>query len=141
MTEQEGIVSVWAGVFETDEDLMAYASEEGYDDEEKMIISPFNHDFFGGNTVWPFDPDFWERDLVDFTADPETLVLPFSKGEIIGPSLKKCFPNGLAKAYNAVILVYNYQYDLNISTCSPNAPVTFLASVPYQEDQLYANNN
>ena len=132
--EQEGMVSVWAGIFETEEDLMAYASEEGYDSEENMEISPFNQDFFGGNEVWPFDPDFWERDLIESTEDPEELVLPFSYGESFGPALKECFPNGLEKAYNAVILVYDYEYEYDKNICNPNAPVTFLASVPYEKD-------
>ena len=132
--EQEGMVSVWAGIFETEEELMAYASEEGYDSKRNMMISPFNHDFFGGNAIWPFDPDFWERGLIEFTADPEELVLSFSYGESFGPALKECFPNGLGKAYNAVILVYNYEFDYDKNVCNPNAPVIFLGSVPYDED-------
>ncbi|NCE65722.1 hypothetical protein D1159_14355 [Pseudoflavonifractor sp. 524-17] len=127
--EEEGVVSIWAGVFETEEALMAYAAEEGYDCEGNEIISPFNRDFFGGEDLWPFDPDFWERALVAPTPDPEALVRPFSEGTAIGPALKKIFPQGLEKAYNAAILVYNYQYGSE-SACHPNAPVTFLGAVP-----------
>ena len=46
--EQDGIVSVWAGFFEDEASLMAYAAEEGYDSEGNKKISPFNQDFFGG---------------------------------------------------------------------------------------------
>lgn len=130
--EQEDIVSVWAGIFETEEDLMDYASEEGYNDEGHAIISAFNRDFFGGTEVWPFDPDFWERALVDSTTDPETLVYPFSYGDSIGIALKEHFPQGLEKAYNAVILVYDYHYSEDVPV--PNAPVKFLAAVPYEKD-------
>ena len=131
--EQEGIVSVWAGIFESEETLMAYAAEEGYDEDGSPMISPFNQDFFGGESVWPFDPDFWERDLVAPTTDVEALVCPFSEGETIGETLKEYFPQGLEMRCNAVILVYNYEYTEE-STCNPNAPVKFLAAVPYEED-------
>lgn len=128
--EQEGMVSVWAGMFETEEALMAYAAEEGFDREGNALISPFNRDFFGGSDVWPFDPDFWERDIVEPTSDPEALVCPFSEGTAIGPALKELFPQGLERACNAAILVYDFQYDESEYAPNPNAPVRFLAAVP-----------
>ena len=128
--EQDGIVSVWAGFFEDEASLMAYAAEEGYDSEGNKKISPFNQDFFGGNTLWPFDPDFWERNLVEPTMDVEALVERFSEGTAIGPELKKIFPKGLDRDYNAAILVYNYKYDPKESKSNPDAPVTFLGVVP-----------
>ena len=132
--EQEGIVSVWVGFFENEDILMSYAAEEGYDSEGKPEISPFNQDFFGGEDLWPFDPDFWERALVKTTTDVEALVEPFSGGVTIGEGLKKLFPQGLEKPCNAVILVYNYEYDPEESAPNPNAPVTFLGAVPYDPD-------
>ncbi len=134
--EQEGIVSVWAGIFETDQALREYASETNisFDGEGKETVSSFSRDFFGGTDIWPFDTDFWERGLHEFTEDPEALVLPFSEGTAIGPALKKYFPHGLGKSCNAAILVYNYQYDYGEYACNPSAPVTFLAAVPYDED-------
>ena len=133
--EQQGIVSVWAGFFETEKMLMEYASEEGYDKAWNPIVSSFNQDFFGGDCVWPFDPDFWERALVAPTSDPEALVYRFSEGTTIGPALKNLFPRGLGKEYNAAILVYNYRYVCEENSYNPNAPVTFLAAVPYDEDE------
>ena len=56
--EKEGIVSVWAGVFESEDALLEYAAEDYYDDEGNEIVSSFNRDFFDGE-IWPFDPDFW----------------------------------------------------------------------------------
>ena len=132
--EEEGIVSVWAGFFESREALMAYAAEEGYDGEGNPRISPFNQDFFGGEDVWPFDPDFWERGMVVPTTDVEALVEPFSEGTAIGPELKGFFPKGLKRTCNAAILVYNYQYDEEESVQNPDALVMFLAAVPYDED-------
>ncbi|WP_160668218.1 hypothetical protein [Colidextribacter sp. OB.20] len=65
----------------------------------------------------------------EFTLDPEALVCHYSEGTVIGPELKKLFPQGFEKPYNAAILVYNYKYDPEENTSNPNAPVTFLGAV------------
>ena len=134
--ERDGIVSVWAGIFETDIALMEYANEMNisFDSEGTETVSAFSRDFFDGTDAWPFDTDFWERSLHEFTDDPEVLVLPFSEGTAIGPALKRHFPHGLEKTYNAAILVYNYEYDYDEYVRNPSAPVTFLAAVPYDGD-------
>lgn len=75
--EQDGIVSVWAGFFEDEASLMAYAAEEGYDSEGNKKISPFNQDFsvvtrFGlltlifGNEIWLNPLWMWKLWLSDF---------------------------------------------------------------------------
>ena len=89
--ERDGIVSVWAGIFETDKALMEYANEMNisFDSEGAETVSSFSRDFFDGTDAWPFDTDFWERSLHEFTDDPEVLVLPFSEGTAIGPALKR----------------------------------------------------
>lgn len=125
--EQEGMVSVWAGFFKDEDALMDYAAEEGYDETGNPEISPFNQDFFGGEALWPFDPDFWERSLVEAATDVEALVSPFSEGLTIGAALKKCLPQGLEKPCNGAILAYNYKYDPEES--APHAPATFLGLV------------
>lgn len=127
--EQEGVVSVWAGFFKDEASLMAYAAEDGYDSEGNEKISPFNQDFFGGSTLWPFDPDFWERNLVEPTMDAVALVEPFSEGITIGEGLKELFPQGLKKLCNAAILVYDYKYEPEEIVLNPNAPVIFLGAV------------
>ena len=125
--EQEGIVSVWAGVFETDKALREYF-------DYMSDIPPFSRDFFGGDDIYPFDIDFSERSVHEFTADPEVLVCHYSEGSAIGPELKKLFPQGLEKPCNAAILVYNYKYDPEEIIPNPNAPVTFLGAVPCDLD-------
>ena len=122
--EMEGIVSVWAGVFETDKALKEY-----FDDMPGRDIPPFSRDFFDGCDIYPFDTDFSERSVHEFTLDPEALVCHYSEGTVIGPELKKLFPQGFEKPYNAAILVYNYKYDPEENTPNPNAPVTFLGAV------------
>ena len=126
--EQEGIVSVWAGVFETDEALSEYF-------DNMSDIPPFSQDFFGGCDIYPFDIDFSERSVHEFTTDPEVLVYHYSEGTAICPELKKLFPQGLEKPYNAAILLYNYKYDPEEEIIpNPNAPVTFLGAVPCDLD-------
>ncbi len=127
--EMEGIVSVWAGVFETDKALKEY-----FDDMPGRDIPPFSRDFFDGCDIYPFDTDFSERSVHEFTLDPEALVCHYSEGTAIGPELKKLFPQGLEKPCNAAILVYNYKYDPEENTPTPNAPVTFLGAVPCDLD-------
>ena len=127
--EQEGIVSVWAGVFETDKALREY-----FDYMDERDIPPFSQDFFDGCDIYPFDIDFSERSVHEFTSDPEALVCHYSEGTAIGPELKKLFPHGLKKPCNAAILVYNYEYDPEESAPNPNAPVTFLGAVPCDLD-------
>lgn len=127
--EQEGIVSVWAGVFETDQALKEY-----FDDIAGRDISPFSLDFFDGCDIYPFDIDFSERSVHEFTTDPEALVCHYSEGTAIGPELKKLFPQGLKQPCNAAILVYNYKYDPEENGFNLNAPVTFLGAVPCDLD-------
>ena len=93
--EMEGIVSVWAGVFETDKALKEY-----FDDMPGRDIPPFSRDFFDGCDIYPFDTDFSERSVHEFTLDPEALVCHYSEGTVIGPELKKLFPQGFEKPYN-----------------------------------------
>ena len=82
---------------------------------------------FCGEALWPFDPDFWERSLVEAATDVEALVSPFSEGLTIGAALKKCLPQGLEKPCNGAILAYNCKYDPEES--APHAPATFLGLV------------
>lgn len=82
-----------------------------------------------GVTSYPFDPDFSERSVHEFTADPEALVRLYSESTDIGPELKKLFRQGLEKPCNAAILIYDYKYSPEASTPNPNAPVTFLGAV------------
>ena len=127
--EQEGIVSVWAGVFETEQALRKY-----FDGAAGCDIPAFSRDFFGGCDIYPFDTDFSERSVHELTADPEALVRHYSEGTAIGPELKKLFPRGLERPCNAAILVYSYRYDPEEGPPSPDAPVTFLAAVPCDLD-------
>lgn len=72
-----------------------------------------------------FDPDFWERGIVEPSNDLSELVEPFSYGETFEVENIK-----LNKSYNTVI----YKYE--ISKEHINAPVEFIAAVPYENLDL-----
>ena len=121
--EQKGYVSIWLGNFPDNDALWEYASEPHYDDDGNALPTPFCRDFFGGE-YYPFDTDFWEREVVEPSNDLAKLVEPFSYGdtfEVDGITLNK--------TYNAVILVYDFEYEPIALT---NAAVEFIAAVPYE---------
>lgn len=90
------MVSVWAGVLESEKALRDYFDLAGHG------APSFSRDFFGGCEMYPFDIDFSERGVHKFTADPKALLCPYSEGTAI---LKKLFRQGLEKPCNAAILI------------------------------------
>lgn len=126
--EREGYVSIWLGNFADDDALMEYAGEDGYDGDGNEAPSRFTRDFFGGK-IWAFDPDFWERATVGPSSDIAELVSPFSYGDTFDVKKIK-----LDRIYNAVILVYDYEYEPSENPLS--APVEFIAAVKYKNLDL-----
>ncbi len=125
--EREGYVSIWLGNFPDDNALLKYASETHFDKNDNVIPTPFSTDFFGGK-YYPFDTDFWERAVVKPSNDLAKLVEPFSYGDTFEVDGIK-----LNKTYNAVILVYDFEYE---PTASINVQVDFIAAVPYENCDL-----
>ena len=79
--------------------------------------------------IWAFDPDFWERAVVGSSSDIAELVSPFSYGDTF--DVENIV---LDRVYNAVILVYDYEYEPKEDPAS--APVDFIAAVPYKNLDL-----
>ena len=127
--ENEGIVSIWLGNFPDDEALWEYASETHFGDNGKVISTPFSRDFFGGE-YYPFDTDFWERAVVEPSNDLAKLAEPFSYGDTFKVGRIK-----LNKTYNAVILVYDFEYEPE--KIPANAAVEFIAAVPYDNSDPF----
>lgn len=88
----------------------------------------FQRIFFNGE-IWAFDPDFWERGIVEPSDDLAELVEQFSYGETFEVENIK-----LNQSYNAVILVYDFKYETSEKTI--DAPVKFIAAVPYENLDL-----
>ena len=102
--ENEGYVSIWLGNFPDDNSLCEYASETHFDKNDNVVPPPFSEDFFDGG-YYPFDTDFWERAVVEPSDNLAKLVEPFSYGDTFDVAGIM-----LGKTYNAVILVYDYEY-------------------------------
>ncbi|MDE7231177.1 MAG: immunity 22 family protein [Oscillospiraceae bacterium] len=127
--EQEGYVSIWLGNFPDNDALWEYASESHYDDDGNAISTPFGRDFFDGE-YYPFDTDFWEREVVEPSNDLAKLVEPFSYGDTFEVAGIK-----LDKTYNAVILVYDFEYEPE--KIPADAAVEFIAAVPYDNSDPF----
>lgn len=122
--ECEGLVSIWLGNFDSLDDLMSYAADDITDNDGDDIHSQFAADFFGIKEN-AFDPDFWELGVYEPSDSLTELVNQFLNDytfEVEGIKLKK--------TYNAVILVYDFKYQSKIGI---NAPVDFIAAVPYKK--------
>lgn len=125
--EYEGFVSIWLGNFVALNDLMEYAADDTFDEDGNNIPSRFASDFFDVEKQ-AFDPDFFELGVFEPSSSLTALVNEFSYGdsfEVGGIKLKK--------TYNAVILVYDFKY---IPKNGINAPVDFIASVPFEKHDL-----
>lgn len=125
--EHEGYVSIWLGNFASLNDLMEYANNDMFDEDGNNIPSRFAADFFDVEKR-AFDPDFWELGVDEPSDDLVKLIESFSYGDTF--ELEKI---KLKKTYNAVILVYDFKY---IPKNGINAPVDFIAAVPYKKDVM-----
>lgn len=54
--EEEGIVSIWLGNFESRDALAAYAENRFRQNENGEPVPSFTQDFFDGD-LWPFEPE------------------------------------------------------------------------------------
>ena len=124
--EEEGIVSIWLGNFEDKEALAAYAEARFQKDEDGNTVPSFTQDFFNGD-LWPFEPDVFDYEMTTASQDPATVAEPL--GEALAASLAELYPKGFDQSYNAIIAVYDYQFEG--SRYVPGAPVRFIASLSY----------
>ncbi len=125
--EEEGIVSIWLGNFDTQEALTAYAEARFKQNEDGENVQSFTQDFFNGD-LWPFEPEVFDYELnAAASTDPAEIAEPL--GEVLAQALAEQYPNGFDQPYNAIIAVYDYQFE---GSCYvPGAPVRFVASLSY----------
>ncbi len=127
--EEEGIVSIWLGNFESMDALTSYAEARFRQDENGEAVQSFTQDFFNGD-LWPFEPEVFDYELND-AASAEPAVVAEPLGEALAEALAEQYPQGLDQTYNAVIAVYDYRFEG--SRYVPGAPVRFVASLQYLE--------
>lgn len=107
--EKNGVVSLWLGNMKTDEFLKDYVDLK-YTDEGEWQKSQFLIDF--NIDMDNIEEDFIEKVLYTETNDDiETLLLGCSYENIVIPNIKKIINNKLNDKFNAVILLYNFEYN------------------------------
>ncbi len=127
--EEEGIVSIWLGNFESKEDLAFYAENRFKRNDKGEKVPSFTQDFFNGD-LWPFEPEVFDYEFNPAASqDPAVVAEPL--GEEMAAALAELYSKGLDQPYNAVIAVYDFQFEG--SRYVPGAPVRFVASLPYIE--------
>ena len=117
--EEEGIVSIWLGNFEDKEALAAYAEARFQKDEDGNTVPSFTQDFFNGD-LWPFEPEVFDY---EFNGAP-------SQDPAVGAG-PEVYPQGFDQPYNAILAVYDYQFEG--SRHVPGAPAQFVGSFSYIE--------
>ena len=127
--EEEGIVSIWLGSFETQEALALYAENRFKRNENGEKVPSFTQDFFNGD-LWPFEPDVLDYQLNDTPSqDPAVVAEPL--GETLASAVAELYSKGFDQPYNAVIAVYDYQFEG--SRHVPGAPAQYVGSFSYIE--------
>ncbi|MBC1512141.1 immunity 22 family protein [Listeria booriae] len=122
--EKNGIVSLWLGNAENIEQLDNYV-ELNYDDDGESIPSEFLLDY--QIDMDDIDEDFIEKAVLDKKYDNFTSLLKdASYEEKIIPKLLKDY--SIEKDYNAVILLYNFEYEGKTMVANN---FDFIASVSY----------
>ncbi|MFP7392889.1 immunity 22 family protein [Niallia circulans] len=110
--EKQGWVSVWLGNI-NDEDSIGEYVDLTYDDDGESVPSQFFIDF--KIDVDETDEDTIEKEVYkNSSSDIAALLDGCSYEEIVIPKIQKSI--NLKKSYNAVILIYNFQYQNEISS-------------------------
>ena len=132
--EKQGWVSFWLGNIK-DEDSIGEYVDLTYDEDGESVPSKFFMDF-------NIDMDETDEDTIEKAVyknssnDIFTLLAGCSYGEIIIPQFKKSID--LKKSYNAVILIYNFEYNNEIT--STNA-FDFITTTNYEKKTLISMEN
>lgn len=124
--ESKGTVSIWLGNIEED-DLREYTAFV-YDDEGECCPSIFFSNF--QIDMADVDEDFIEIDTVTKGSDRVAVLLQgCSYEEIVIPAIEQEI--SLTKTYNAMILMYNFDYHGAVRS---SGMFDFIASVAYIEE-------
>lgn len=110
--EKQGWVSIWLGNI-NDEDSVGKYVDLTYDEDGESVPSQFFIDF-------NIDMDETDEDTIEkavyknSSSDISVLLDGCSYEEIVIPKIQKSI--NLKKSYNAVILIYNFEYNNEISS-------------------------
>ncbi|KWU65209.1 hypothetical protein AWW70_10935 [Bacillus mycoides] len=105
--EKQGMVSIWLGNIKTQNQLEKYVNLT-YDEDGESVPSKFFVDF--NIDMDETDEDFIEKVVLEEKSDNISALLEgCSYEEIILPKIRGYV--NLNKLYNAVILIYNFEYE------------------------------
>mgnify|MGYP000848848142 CR=1 FL=1 len=123
--EKQGWVSVWLGNIKEADSLGEYV-DFTYNEDGELVSSKFFIDF--NIDMDEIDEDTIEKEVFKTSSsDISTLLEGCSYEEIIIPKIKENI--SLKKSYNAVILIYNFEYKNEISTIGA---FDFIAAIKYE---------
>ena len=123
--EKQGWVSIWLGNI-NDEDSISEHVDLTYDEDGESVPSQFFIDF-------NIDMDETDEDTIEkavyknSSSDISALLDGCSYEEIVIPKIQKSI--NLKKSYNAVILIYNFEYKNEISS---TGAFDFIATTNYE---------
>lgn len=123
--EKQGWVSIWLGNI-NDEDSIGEYVDLTYDEDGESVPSQFFIDF-------NIDMDETDEDTIEkavyknSSSDISALLDGCSYEEIVIPKIQKSI--NLKKSYNAVILIYNFEYNNEISS---TGAFDFIATTNYE---------
>lgn len=111
---KQGLVSIWLGNIKKDDSVGEYV-DLTYDEDGESVPSKFFIDF---NIVMDdTDEDSIEKEVFENSSNDISILLKgCSYEEIIIPKIKKHVD--FKKSYNAVILIYNFEYNNEIISAS-----------------------
>ncbi|GAB6256944.1 immunity 22 family protein [Peribacillus sp. NPDC055009] len=121
--EKQGLVSIWLGNIKKENSIEEYV-DITYAEDGESVPSKFFMDF--NIDMDDTDEDFIEKEVLENSNDISILLEGCSYEEIIIPKINKHF--NLRKSYNAVILIYNFEYDNKINSIGE---FDFITSISY----------
>jgi hypothetical protein len=126
--EREGFVSLWAGIFPSEEVRVSHL-EERYDEEfEDQPLAEWTGEFGFG---W-FDHDFMDTNFDGLAIRPlRELLAPCSYSEsFLERALAEAERQGVRET-QFVLLLYDLCYDPNVTGISQGKYLQFLGAFPY----------
>ena len=127
--QKQGMVSIWLGNIKAQNYLEKYV-DLTYDEDGESEASKFFADF--NLDMDEIDEDFIEKAVLEDKNDNISVLLDScSYEEIIIPQVRKYV--NLNKLYNAVILIYNFEYE---SLVKSSGKFDYITSTSYVNSKL-----
>ncbi|WJE46691.1 immunity 22 family protein [Peribacillus frigoritolerans] len=121
---KQGMVSIWLGNIKNENSIEEYVDLK-YDEDGESVPSKFFIDF--NIDMNETDVDFIEKAVLKENSNNISVMLEgCSYEEIMIPKINKHF--NLTTSYNAVVLIYNFEYDNKINSIGE---FDFITSISY----------